>query len=432
MKRNERFRVFLLLWLGRLINAIGSGISSFSLSVYIYSRTGLATDSALILLVTFLPDLLLSVPAGVLADRFGRRKLMILGDSLSAISLFVLLLFINKGKIEVPLILICLAISSVFTSLIDPSYKATVSEILDEKDYTKANGFVQFASSSKFLISPIIAGFIMKYSGVEKALILDILTVIPTIIFVLLVEKKIKSLAASKDKQKGLKDLKVFKEIYEALEKLKENRGLVSICMISFFITFSLGGLQTLLTPIVLSFTTSDVLGLITSISACGMLVSSLILGFIPIKSHFREILSLALLFSGLNMIFLGLMKNQHMITVFGFLFFFSLPFANVCMDFLVRRNIDKEYEGRIWALVGFISQLGYVFAYALIGVIADKVFSPLLLEGGVLSESLGPLFGIGQGRGMGLFLSILGALVILYSLMIRRSQNIKKLEGES
>ena len=57
------FRKFLLLWCGEFISSIGSGLTAFGLSVYVFSQTGSAADTALVTLLAFLPMLLLSVPA---------------------------------------------------------------------------------------------------------------------------------------------------------------------------------------------------------------------------------------------------------------------------------------------------------------------------------------------------------------------------------
>ena len=84
---NKSFKKFLLLWSGELISAIGSGLTSFGLGIYVYQQTGRVSSTALITLLAFLPSLLLSPIAGVLADRYDRRLLMILGDSLSALGL---------------------------------------------------------------------------------------------------------------------------------------------------------------------------------------------------------------------------------------------------------------------------------------------------------------------------------------------------------
>ena len=75
---NKSFKKFLLLWSGELISAIGSGLTSFGLGIYVYQQTGRVSSTALITLLAFLPSLLLSPIAGVLADRYDRRLLMIL------------------------------------------------------------------------------------------------------------------------------------------------------------------------------------------------------------------------------------------------------------------------------------------------------------------------------------------------------------------
>ena len=84
---SENFKKFLLLWSGELISSVGGDLTSFGLTVYVFSLTGSAASTAVIALLAFLPNLLLGIPAGVLADRMDRRLMMLLGDGLSAIGL---------------------------------------------------------------------------------------------------------------------------------------------------------------------------------------------------------------------------------------------------------------------------------------------------------------------------------------------------------
>ena len=72
----SNFSKFMLLWTGELISAVGGGLTSFGLGVYVFHQTGSAASMATVMLLAFLPTLLLSVPAGVLADRYDRRVLM--------------------------------------------------------------------------------------------------------------------------------------------------------------------------------------------------------------------------------------------------------------------------------------------------------------------------------------------------------------------
>ena len=170
----NQFRKFLLLWSGDFISAIGSGLTSFGLGVYIFQQTGQVSYMALVTLLAFLPSLLLSVPAGVLADRYDRRLLMVIGDSFSAIGLLYILVCLTRGQAQVWQICAGVAVSSVFTSLLEPSYKATITDLLTPEQYSKASGLVQVAGSAKYLISPILAGFLLTISDIRLLLVLDI------------------------------------------------------------------------------------------------------------------------------------------------------------------------------------------------------------------------------------------------------------------
>ena len=81
----SNYRKFMLLWAGELASSIGGGLTSFGLGIYIFQKTGNASGMALMTLLAFLPGLLLKVPAGVLADRYDRRLLMMIGDGFSGL-----------------------------------------------------------------------------------------------------------------------------------------------------------------------------------------------------------------------------------------------------------------------------------------------------------------------------------------------------------
>lgn len=87
MNKQSNFPKFMLLWVGEMISAVGGGLTSFGLGVYVFNQTGSAASMALVTLLTFLPTLLLSVPAGVLADRYDRRLLLMMGDGCSALGI---------------------------------------------------------------------------------------------------------------------------------------------------------------------------------------------------------------------------------------------------------------------------------------------------------------------------------------------------------
>ncbi|MGV2805627.1 MFS transporter, partial [Clostridium perfringens] len=148
-----------------------------------------ASALALVTLLAFMPSLLLSAFAGVLADRYDRRLLMVLGDSLSAIGLVFILICMLRGEAQLWQICVGVTISSVFSSLLDPAYKATVTDLLTEEQYTRASGFVQVAGSAKFLISPILAGFLLTVTDIKLLLVIDICTFFVTVATTLAVRR---------------------------------------------------------------------------------------------------------------------------------------------------------------------------------------------------------------------------------------------------
>lgn len=418
----KSFGKFLLLWSGELVSAIGSGLTSFGLAVYVFQQTGKASATALVTLLAFMPVLLLSAVAGVLADRYDRRLLMVLGDSLSAVGLVFILICMLRGEAQLWQICLGVTISSVFSSLLDPAYKATVTDLLTEEQYTRASGLVQAAGSAKYLISPVIAGFLLTVSDIKLLLVIDICTFFVTVTATLAVRKGL----ASKKYEQAKSFIHEFKEGWGAVS---ENRGVLVLVIMTSVITFFLGFIQTLSTPMILAFSDSFALGKVETIAASGMLVTSVMIGILPVKRGFGKMLSVSLFCAGIFMAAFGLRENMILICVSGFLFFAMLPFANTSLDFLIRTNIENSVQGRAWGLIGVISQLGFVFAYALSGLLADYVFTPWLLDDGVFADSVGMIIGTGSGRGTGFLILIAGVLLCLTSVILYNVKSIKKLE---
>lgn len=130
-----------------------------------------------------------------------------------------------------------------------------------------------------------------------------------------------------------------------------------------------------------------------------------------------------------MNEVLFGLRENLVLIGISGFCFFATLPFANASLDFLIRTHIQNEVQGRAWGLIGLISQLGYVVAYATCGILADYLFTPLLVEDGKLAQNIGKLIGVGSGRGTGFLIMVAGFLLTLVSILLYQIQSVQQLE---
>lgn len=413
---------FLIIWVGELLSTIGSGLTAFGLGVYVYQQTGMATATALVSLLALLPTVVLGPVAGVLADRYDRRMMMVLGDGLSALGLFYILFCLMRGEAGLVNICIGVTVSSVFASLLEPSYRATITDLIPKEQYAKASGLVQMAGSAKYLISPFLAGLLMKFSGIILILWIDIGTFFITVLATLFVARSVK-------REKKERRERFLTELAEGLRILRSKPGIMQLVFLAALVCFFLTFIQTLATPMILAFTDEAALGTAETICAVGMLVSSLLIGFFSVKGSYVRTLAKAFFGIGVFMILFGLRENILLITVAGFLFFMCLPFANTCLDILVRQNIPNEVQGRAWGMIGLISQMGYVAANAAAGPLTDYVFDPALREGGIFYGNIGKVIGTGAGRGAALLIIVGGFCMCILAPCIYCSRKIRALE---
>ncbi len=405
----SHFNKFLLLCTGQLISAIGGGLTSFGLGVYVFNQTGSAAGMALVTLLAFLPTLVLSVPAGVLADRYDRRLLMMLGDGLSAIGIAYILICMLRGGAALDQICIGVFISSVFSSLLEPAYRATVTDLLTQDEYSKASGMVSLAGSARYLISPLLAGLLLAVSDIKLLLILDICTFFLTVVTTALVKRGLTAKAV--ETREGF-----LESLRGGWRAVTRKRGVIILILVSSVLTCFMGAFQILAEPLLLDFTSSTVLGIVETVCACGMLVSSLLLGFRGIKKGYVKVLCLSLFLSGVTMVVFGLKENVYLIAVAGFCFFATLPFANNCLDYLVRTNIPGDTQGRAWGLIGFLSQIGYVVAYGAAGLLADGIAAGMQ---------------IGVGRGAAAVIIGSGVLLAAVAAVLYRVKTVRELERD-
>ena len=407
-KKKSNFSKFMLLWAGEFISAIGGGLTSFGLGVYVFRQTGSAARMALVTLLAFLPTLLLSVPAGVLADRHDRRLLMMIGDGCSALGILYILICMMQGEAALYQICIGVFVSASFSALLEPSYRATITDLLTKEEYSKASGMVSIAGSARYLISPALAGALLVVSDIKLLLVIDVCTFFPTVIGAAVVKKEIAG-KAEEHRESFAESLK------QGWRAITGKRGILILITVSALITFFMGTFQILAQPVILDFADSAVLGIGETVCACGMLVSSLILGAKGIKRGYLRILSSSLFIAGIGMAGFGFWENIYVICLFGFLFFAMLPFANNCLDYLVRINIPDELQGRAWGLIGFLSQIGYVAAYGIAGAAADGMAAQLQIS---------------VGRGAAGIVIAAGVLLSLTALLLYPMKSVRTLEA--
>ncbi len=318
--------------------------------------------------------------------------------------IFYILVCMRSGEAALYQICIGVFVSAVFSALLEPAYRATVTDLLTKEEYSRAGGMVSIAGSARYLISPVLAGAV---SDMRLLLLIDICTFFPTVIGAAVVRKEI----AVKEKAGEESFIESFRQGWRAVTG---RRGILILITVSALITFFMGTFQILAQPVILNFADSTALGIGETVCACGMLVSGLFLGVKGIKSGYARILSVSLFIAGIGMAGFGVRENIFCACGFGFIFFAMLPFANNCPDYLIRRNIPDALQGRAWGLIGFISQIGYVAAYGLAGAAADKAAEK---------------FRVSVGRGATGIVMAAGALLGLTAFFLYFVKSVRALE---
>ncbi len=422
MQKNYFYR-FLVVWFGQFISSIGSGLTAFTLGIYVFQLTHSATSYSLVLLAAFLPSLLLKPIGGTLADRMNRRVLMVIGDVGSALGVIFIVFMMHQSINHLWVIYTGMIVSSIFVAFQNPAYKASVTDLVDKSFYTKSSGLMQLAESSKYLISPILAGFLIKITDIKTVLIIDAMTFLFAIVSVFWIGIKNKSLHSIPENH-------FFKDFIEGFSYLFKNKSVFILILIISFVTFFIGLFQALLGPMILSFTNAQALGFIMTVSTTGMLVGSCFLGIFGKTSKKIPMVVMSLMLNGLFFSLFGIATNMYVMTFFGFLFFLVLPFLNTSLDVLIRQNVDNAIQGRLWAIVSLVSQLGMIIAFGTAGYLADNIFNPLLEPSGTLAKTIGLFIGVGDGRGIGLMFVISGLLVFITAIIIGQLKILKKLDS--
>ncbi|TGE34835.1 MFS transporter [Desulfosporosinus fructosivorans] len=430
--QDKTFRRFLIIWSGQLLSAIGTGLTAFALGIYVFQKTQSATSYSLIILFAFLPTFILLPFGGVLADRFDRKKMMILGDAGAIGGLLFILLVMSSGSLELWQIYLGVAMSSVFAAIQNPAYKAAVSDLVSEELYSQASGLIQLAGSAQYLISPIIAGFLISVFNIKLVLIIDIMTFLIAVTAVFMIKKQ--DAAPQKHKKQDIslqnhEKQKFLHDVTDSFRYIFSQKGILWLVLLTSMVCFYVGLIQSLFGPMMLSLTDSKTLGITLSVSASGMLVSSLFIGLFGIKKSKVFILSLFLVLAGLFYALMGVFTTVVLIAIFTFLFFSTLPFVNTTLEVLIRTNVDNERQGRVWSMVYAISQVGYILAFGSAGFLADYLFNPLFYPDGALAQTVGRIIGTGQGRGIGFIFILSGLLVSILGLIIGRVKKISALE---
>lgn len=291
---NKAMKKFMILVVGQFISSIGSGLTDFGLAIYVLTFTGSVAATGVFSICAFLPSILLAPVGGVLADRYDRRLMMILGELFSGLGLVICLVSVMSASPSIVVICIGVGVSSIFTALTEPAFKATMTDLLPEEDFARAGGMVQIANSAKLIISPALAGLLLQVTTVSTLIIIDIFTFFTTVLIIAMVKKSIAI------KPRIDTELSFTQEMKEGIAAIRGKRGMVTMIVIMTIAVFCLGFVQILSKPLVLALAGETELGILTTIIALGMMAGSILISCLKQTKSYGRMLAIGLLGCGI------------------------------------------------------------------------------------------------------------------------------------
>ncbi len=163
---------------GQTISMFGSSLVQFAIIWYIAKTTNSGSTVAISTICAFLPQVFISLFAGVWADRYNRKFLVIIADASIAISTLILAIFMINGYEKLWMIFLISAIRSMGTGLQSPSVSAIIPQIVPEDRLIKVNGINGSLMSLVNLVSPAIGGAILTYGKIYNILFIDVITAV--------------------------------------------------------------------------------------------------------------------------------------------------------------------------------------------------------------------------------------------------------------
>ena len=418
------WNTFLTVWVGQFVSTLGSSLTAFAAAWWVFERTGSATQFSLTVLFEVLPFVVLSPFAGVIVDRYSRRQVIILSDTVAALSSGLLLLLLLAGRLEVWHVYLATLFNSVANVFQGPAYGASISLLVPKERLGRANGLVQLSRASGRLVAPVAAGFLLAVLGLEGVIAVDLVTFAVALATLLLVR-------FPRLERKTEEPVAVWHDLLTGWRYLMRRRGLLGLALFYLLYNFLNNFGLVLTTPLLLSFTTPKVLGVVLSIGGAGMVLGGLLMATWGPSNRLVKLNLGFLLLSGVGIVFVGLRPSPALIAAGLFLFYFSFAVAGAASSALFQRKVAPEVQGRVFATTQMLGFVGEPFAYLLVGPLAEFVFGPLLMSGGSLAGSVGQVLGVGEGRGMGLLTVIAGLLIVIATITIYLVPSVRRLEAK-
>lgn len=422
-RANPWARIFFPVWAGQLVSLIGTGLSEFALSLWVYQHTQSITQYAFVLMFRTLPIIFLSPFVGVIVDRFDRRKIMIISDTGSAFCSLVIAILFLSAQLQPWQVYIVASISAGFGALQAPAYLSVISSLVSKESLGRVNGLLQLGQAISDLLVPVLAASLMAVLGLSGILVIDFasfLVAVTTLMFI-----RFPSYKDSEDNQYS----GPIESYFQGINYLRSRMELKNLLYFNAGFFFFAGMLEALLIPLFMGITTVPGMGLALTIAGCGLLIGSTLISLgIEWATYQKGMLFSSMIF-GVSLIFAGINTNVLWVAVFIFIAHFCWPYIQGASQAIWQAAVVHEMQGRVFATRQMILRIIQPVSLLFAGYVADHYLEPFMQNDGNPIGLIEGVFGGGSGRGAAILVSFIGVAILGLGVYFKTAKPVERLD---
>ena len=385
-----QFRFFTI-WFGQAFSILGSHLVGFAFVWYLTEKTGSATILTIGTLVQVLPMVFISPIAGALVDRWNRKVVMAVFDSITALfTLFVAILFAMDNA-QIWHIFLVMFVRSTCGQFQWAAMTASTSLMVPKKHLSRIAGANQTLQGVMNIIGPALGAFLIETLPIQATLYIDVITAflaVGPLLFFKIPQPVRNGTSASPNK--GEKST-LWQDLAEGWRYIVGWPSLLGILFLSMLINFLINPAFSLLPLVVTDHFNKGAYeyGLMNSTFGAGIIVGGLVLsswgGF---KNKILTSL-IALSISGIALAAIGFAPaNMYLLALAGItLFGFLNPLINGPFFAAIQAKVEPEIQGRVFSLITAAASFAQPLGLAIAGPFADATNNQLwFLIGGILT----------------------------------------------
>ncbi|MCE3198838.1 MFS transporter [Paenibacillus sonchi] len=353
------------------VSLFGSSLVQYAILWYITLNTQSGLMMTISIICGFVPTFLLSPFAGVWADRYSRKLLIILSDFCIAAATLVLALLFLMGYDEMWLLFVVSAVRALGTAVQTPAVGAMLPQLVPEEHLTKVNGTNGSIQALIMLLSPMLSGALLTVASIEVIFFIDVITAALAVAAMLLFVK-----VPLHAKAAGEQTLSYFNDMRLGFSYIKQHNYIRTFFMfMAFFLV--LAAPVAFLTPLQVTRTFGDDIWRLTAIEiafSIGMMLGGLILaGWQGFRNRVYT-MTMSSLAIGVFTFALGVIPVFWIYLLFMGLVGLAMPFFNTPSTVLLQEKVEPDYLGRVFGVLGMISSSMMPLGMLIFGPLADVV----------------------------------------------------------